>query len=132
MENRIYKFNNQLGSRDRECKYAIINNDSIMDLCEAEQNKLCVVQRLSYTKNGKWSNSDLQVTVKSASLVVCMRPFDGWPEDLEMCVKHVKESCRHYIGYTPTDKEAELFFKTKYPVTYKRIIEKEKIKSELI
>ena len=132
MENRIYKFNNQLGSRDRECKYAIINNDSIMDLCEAEQNKLCVVQRLNYTKNGKWSNSDLQVTVKSANLIVCMKPFNGWPDDLEMCIKHVKESCKNYIGYTPTDKEAELFFKTKYPVTYERIIEKEKIKSELI
>jgi hypothetical protein len=127
-----YIYNNELGNRGRECKTAVIHENIIYTPDGAEKNNLAVFKELDYTKNGKWSNSTYEVTLNSASLIVCMSPFDGFSDDLQDCIEHIKNSCEGYIGYIPTTDEALLFLQVKYPKTYARVTEKEKLTSELI
>jgi len=127
-----YVFNDKQGNRDRECIYGIVFDGEFFSRKEAEDKKLAVFKSLKWEKAGKWSNTTWEVVVKSAKLVVCMRPFNGWPHDLDECVKHVKESSKSYTGETITDEEAICFLKGAYPKLYQNLIEIKKKEDDLI
>jgi len=127
-----YVFNDKQGSRDRECVYGIIFDDEFFSRKEAEEKNLAVFKSLKWEKDGKWSNTTWEVVVKSAKLVVCMRPFNGWADDLDECVKHVKESSKSYTDQTITDEEAICFLKGAYPKLYQNLIEIKKKEDDLI
>lgn len=99
---------------------------------EAEDANLAVFRSLSYEQAGKWSNTTWEVTLKSASLIVFMEPFDGWSDRIEDVILEVKESCHNYIGYEPTDAEAIIAFQFCCPARYARRMEKYKKIANLI
>lgn len=127
-----YKFNDQQGNRDRQCRFAIIHDGKLYQKDDAVTNRLATFQALDHEKAGKWSNTTWQVTVNTASLIVCMSPFEGWPGTMELCIKHIQGECKMRIGYTPTAEEAELFFAEIYPERYARVRAAEEAVEELI
>ena len=127
-----YNFNDQQGNRDRSCRYGIIHNNQYFTADDAQAQKLAVFKSLGYKKNGKWSNTDWEVTTKSAKLIVCMSPFEGWPESVDLCVKHVIRECKRYVEWEPSEEEALIFFRGCYPKTYAKTLEKEAAIGELV
>jgi hypothetical protein len=123
----IYDFNDKQGNRSRKCCYGISYQGRIYNHSDAEAAKLAVFKSMGHTKAGLWSNTTWEVRTNTAKLIVCMAPFDGWPEDLTACLKHVKKSCNGYLKYEPTDDEALAFFQAKYPRTYETIRNKEEV-----
>lgn len=128
----VYKFNDGMGNRDRSCFYGIMLDGKVYSQSEAVEAKLAVFQSLAHEKNGKWSNTTWQVTTKSAKLVACMSPFNGWPETIKGCLDHVVTSNAGYTGETLTEEEARVFFFAKYPKTAARIQALEAAASELV
>lgn len=127
---KVRTFNDKQGNRDRSCRYCIVHNGVAYSRKDAEEMKLAVFRELNYTKNGKWSNSDWEVTTKSATLVVAMSPFNYWPDDLESCLSHI-------MGYYGQDsivtrEDALIAFKFLYPDIYERIAGLENNISQLI
>jgi len=124
---KIYEFNTKQGNRNRRCKYGLVHDGKVLIMHEAQAAEhLAIFQKIDFRKNGKWSSATYRVTVKEGtSLIICMSPFDGWPEDMEMCLEHVKKSCSDYLGDIPTDAEAMLFFQAAYPTTAVAIAAKE-------
>ncbi len=129
---RSYIFNDKQGNRDRECFFCVIYAEKVYSRKEAEDANLAVFRSLSYEKGGKWSNTTWEVILKSASLVVFMRPFNGWSERIEDVILELKESCQKYIGYEPTDTEAILAFQFCCPEQYAVRVEKDKKIANLI
>lgn len=129
---KTYIFNDRQGSRDRECFFCVVYAGKAYSKKEAEEANLAVFRSLDYERAGKWSNTTWEVTLKSASLVVFMRPFNGWSERVEDVISEIRESCQRYIGYEPTDAEAILAFQFCCPKRYAELIEKEQKLSNLI
>jgi len=127
-----YEFSDKLGHRGRECRYGITHEGRFYSPTEAASQKLAVFASLGYSKNGKWSFTRWRVSVKSAKLIVCMSPWDGWPDDLEKCLSHVSETCETYIGYTPTREESLIFFQSLYSKVYQKILELHTSKDSLV
>jgi hypothetical protein len=98
---------------------------------EAEEKRLAVVEVLKFRKNGIWSNSDLRVTTNTAVVVVMMRPFDGWPEDLDECVSLILDQY-HNLENGVLVQDALVAFEYLYPETYARLTEKGRKKTVLI
>jgi hypothetical protein len=129
---RTYEFNDIQGDRDRQCEFAIVKDGVFYTPEEAMASKLATFKRLWSNKNGKWSNSQWQVTVNSANLIVCRAPFSPWSDDLATCLNHVADSCQDYIGYYPTTEQCLLFFKNAFPEKFAKILALDKAKEELI
>jgi len=127
-----YVFNDKRGNRDRKCFFCVVYEGKAYSAKEAEDAGLAVFRSLSYEKAGKWSNSTWEVTLNSASLIVFMEPFDGWSERMEDAISEIKESCLRYIGYEPTDTEANLAFQFCCPARYATRAEKEQKIANLI
>lgn len=127
-----FQFNDKLGSRNRECFFCVIHAGKAYSMKEAKDDNLAVFRSLNYEKNGKWSNITWEVILNSASLVVFMKPFDGWSDRLQDVILEIKESCQKYIGYEPTDDEATLAFQFRCPWQYEKRMEKEQKLSNLI
>jgi hypothetical protein len=128
-----YTFNDGMGNRSRSCRHRVLFQGKAYTQSEAVAEKLAVFRELKYTKNGKWSNTDWEVTVGSARLVVCMSPFDGWPQTLAGCLEHVQKSCARYLGEenTPTTEESVIFFRATYPDKYNEIAALDAAEGEL-
>lgn len=118
---KVVEFNDKMGNRDRVCNIAVVHDNIVYNQTEAEEKNLAVFQRLDSEKAGKYSNSTWRVTTKTASLVVFMRPFDGWPDDKDQVIKHIQNSCKNYTGYAPTAEECWLAFGYLYPKTKEKI-----------
>lgn len=127
-----YKFNDKLGNRGRSCRYRIIYEGKAYAAAEAEEQNLAVFVSLIYEKNGKWSNTTWEVLTKSAILVVCMSPFNGWPDNLELCLDHVIMDNDHYTGKAIEREDALIFFKDVYSGEYTSIFSKQKDEENLI
>ena len=125
-------FNDQQGNRDRPCRFGIVFQEKFYSAEEAETAKLAVFKQLAWKKEGKWSNSDWEVTVSSASLLVCMEPFDDWSEDLEGCMTHVVKECVRYLKHEPSREEALVFFQGAYPRVTARVAAKAAACEELV
>ena len=126
------KFNDKQGNRNRACKFGLVYKGKFYSRQEAEAANLAVFKVLGHSKKGKWSNTDWEVTTHSATLVVCMSPFDGWPEDLDACVKHVSQECKRYLQMELPFADAKVFFEASYPKTFARIMEKDRAANDLI
>lgn len=124
-------FNDQMGSRGRVCKFCIVYNGKCYGFEEAEKEKLAIIQIIDQESRGKWSNRTYRVTTKSAKLVVIMRPFEGWTEDMKQCVSHILNIYENR-KFGVTEEEALLAFQHLYPEVYENIAKKEKEEDELI
>ena len=116
----LRQFNDKQGNRDRSCRYCIVHNGKAYTQQEAVEAKLAKFVSLGYNKNGKWSNTDWRVETNSAKLVVIMSPFDGWTDDMALCIDHVLSSYGN-SDYGVTREEAELAFSFLYPNKYQKI-----------
>jgi putative CRISPR-associated protein (TIGR02620 family) len=115
---KVREFSDRMGNRNRECRYAVIHEGRAYGRKEAQEAGLARFEELSYVKDGKWSYSEWRVTTRSAALIVVMSPFDGWSDDLEACLDHIKET-----NPGATRDECRVFFADQYPRQAARIAE---------
>ena len=127
-----YKFNDRSGNRGRDCNFCIIHAGKAFTQYQAVENKMASFTSLKYVKDGKWSNTDWQVNVNSAKLVVFMEPFSYWTNDMQTCIEHIITECSEYIGYTPTEEEALIAFEFCCPKAFKKCQEVLTLNDELI
>ena len=125
-------FNDQMGTRERECYYGVLHEGKVYTPNEAEQSKLAVFRALERKKKGKWSFTIWEVTTKSAKAFAFMRPFEGWPQSLPLCLEAVKASVKSYTNEDLTDAEAEAVFSRFCPNTYRSVKDKDLLESQLI
>jgi len=125
-------FNDEMGTRERKCRFSVIHNSKSYSKEDAENNNLAVFKRIGYNSNGKWSSTTWEVSLNSATLVVCMRPFDGWSDKLSDCLEHIVSTNRDYTKEEINQETALQFFSSVYPNTYKKICEIAELENKLI
>lgn len=126
------KFNDEMGTRERKCRFSVIHDGRCYSKEDAESSNLAVFRKIGYNSNGKWSSTTWEVSLNSATLVVCMRPFDGWSDKLSDCIEHIVSTNRDYTKEEITQETALIFFSSVYPNTYKRICEIAELENKLI
>lgn len=124
-------FSDKMGSRRRDCEWAVVHEFSAYTQAEAEENRLAVFEKIKTRKAGIWSETEWRVTTNTARLVVMMEPFDGWPEDLDECVSDILDQY-HNLENGVLVQDALLAFEKLYPNTYRRLREKDLSKTVLI
>ena len=124
-------FNDKMGHRSRSCRWCIVYNGKAYSPTEAEDSKLAVFQVIASERGGKWSNCTWKVTTRSAKLVIIMSPWDGWSDDINLCVEHVQK-CYDNENAGVTEQEALLAFQFLYPNEYQEIQKKSLSIDELI
>ncbi len=135
-----YYFNDGLRNRSRSCKYAILYAGKCFSFSEAQKQNLAIFRSLKWTKNGKWSSTDWEVTTNSAKLIVCVEPFSGWNDNVADCIKYV-QSCQdplsglNYVQHEKveiTSEEALIFLKYAFPELMRKLTDLENKEQELI
>ena len=126
------EFNDEMGTRERKCRFSIILDGKSYSKEDAELNNLAVFRSLGYKSNGKWSSTTWEVTLNSATLVVCMRPFDGWKDRLSDCINHIISVNREYTKEEISEETALIFFSSVYPNTYKKVCNMDLVESKLV
>lgn len=129
---RFFEFNDKMGHRSRECAYCIIHEGHAFNAKDAQENKLAVFTAIEYNRNGKWSSTTWRVAVKSAILVVCQPPWDGFTDDFDMCVKHIQNETQSYLNVEVTYEDAKTALAFLYPNVYNRLLEIKNRENDLI
>jgi len=112
--------------------YGVVYNGEYFHRHEAEGKRLAVFKSLKYVKDGKWSYNEWEVTTKSAKLVVCMRPFGGWSDSLDECLKHIQDSSKEYTREEISRDDALVFLKGAYPKLWEHLSALEAAEEELL
>jgi hypothetical protein len=100
-------------------KYCIIHEGEAMSLEQAVAKNICVVREIWFERKGEWSRTKLEVTTKTATLVVLKPTFSGYGLDLDEVVKNIRYTEENYEKVTA--EEATLAFKYLEPLAFQAI-----------
>ena len=125
-------YNDGMLNRMRKKRAGFVYNGEYIPFHEAEKRKVAVIKKIKYKKAGIWSSTTYEIFVKSATFVMGYEPFDGWPEDTEEMLKHIIFINKLDLENKVTREEAQIFLENEFPNTWKRALEKEKRKEELL
>lgn len=125
-------YNDGMLNRMREKHAGFILNGEYIPFHEAEEKKVAVIKQMQYKKAGIWSNTTYEIYTKSATFVMGYQPFDGWAEDPEEMIEHIIFINKMDLENEVTREEAQIFLENEFPNTWKRALEKEKRKDELL
>jgi|SRR5690554_2373230 len=125
-------YNDGMLNRRREKYAGFVLNGEYIPFHEAEEKKVAVIKAMQYKKAGIWSSTTYEIYVKSATFVMGYEPFDGWAEDTEEMIEHIIFINKMDLENEVTREEAQIFLENEFPNTWKRALEKEKRKDELL
>ena len=125
-------YNDGMLNRMREKHAGFVYNGEYIPFHEAEEKKVAVIKQMQYKKAGIWSNTTYEIYTKSATFVMGYQPFDGWAEDPEEMIEHIIFINKMDLENEVTREEAQIFLENEFPNTWKRALEKEKRKDELL